>query len=279
MGLMRDTEQVDYERLGMILGLVGVAWAAGQVVAVPALPPLPLSLSISNLPPPWLLPTNLWVGLTTLITFAGVSHLLRHHAHTPQSSRRKRWVHTILPTLFTLVWCWVLLPLQGQKLWVGAWLAGIGLLLCILVWEYTAPLSHWREMPAWQGFYLVLIHLTALLCFTQLFQGQSATLAINGAIGAVSALLIFRFWWQLNVGAFSAGLYAGSYGILITQVAWVLTYWQISSQQKGGMIFITFFLLVGISHQHIKGRLNSPNLLIYGLTATGAFLLVLLVLK
>lgn len=273
MGVMGDKEHLDYERLGMIVGLVGMAWAAGHIVAVPAL----LPISLPYLPSNWFLPINLWLSLTTLLTFAGLSHLLRYHAHTPQTSRRKRWIQTILPTLFTPAWGWLLLSLQGKTVWLGAWAVGIALLVWLLVWEYTAPLSHWWEMLGWSELYLILIYLTGLLWFHHLFQRQPVSFSSLAAIGGISALLVFRFGWQLNLGLLTTTLYAGIYGLLMSQIAWVLTYWQISPQQKSGLLLIPFFLMLSVSYQHIRKRLTRFSSLIYGLVAAGIFLFVLLV--
>jgi hypothetical protein len=123
-----------------------------------------------------------------------------------------------------------------------------------------------------------LVHLTALLVFTLIYEARIRSLLSATAIGLITVLLAARLFWIHTDRLATAFRYAGMAGLILGQITWGLNYWRITSIQGGLILLLVFYVVVGLVQQFLKGQLDDGQIGRLILVEYGGMAIVMLLL-
>jgi hypothetical protein len=164
---------------------------------------------------------------------------------------------------------------------VGLWILGLlisaVLIPLALAAEYASVDPDQRRRPAVQWGETVLIYIVALMLFALIYDQRARALLSGTAVLAVTTLLVVRvFWFSVDRPA-TAWLYALTVGILTGLATWAINYWPITTRQGGLLLFLLFYVIVGLIQQYLHGRFGRRVVLEYGgVAAIGSLFVILL---
>jgi len=272
-----EHQHTERERLSVVLAatlasatlfrfmeLPSLAWGVRRILGSP------LQLTFSG---DWLL-ALLMTGLVATGTFSLIqSHPLRESADSLQD--RSVIFSLITPTLGTLLASMLLIRALSWPVWLVTLLIG-GVLIGVLM-----HLSYRALSPESQGYtsartllniadYLLGFALASIILREQgraLITGP-AMLALMGLL-ACDLLSASGAKWTLVL------LFSGIIALLISEMAWVLGYWPVSTWTAATMLTLALYLLNGLSYQYLLGQMSRRLLLEFGIVAMIMFVLVL----
>ena len=70
-------------------------------------------------------------------------------------------------------------------------------------------------------------------------------------------------------------LFSGIIALLVSELAWVLGYWPVSTWTAATMLTLALYLFSGLSYQYLLGRMTHRVLWEFGVVAMIMFILVL----
>jgi hypothetical protein len=201
--------------------------------------------------------------LVAALISTGADTLIR--SHPSFAGRRTTLPHWIVPGAAALVLGEALnrLP-NGPTWWLGLGLSALTL-IAVLIAEYIVVDP---DDPAWAVAALALSALTyalALILFTILHNSGVRAAVATPLAGCVAAALAGRLFTLSRAPLRRASLYALLVGLICAETIWAITYWRVTSNGAALMTLLPFYLSVGVSQQHLAGRLTPRVWLEYGL--------------
>jgi len=268
----------NYDKLSLVVSLILLCLALSLLVELPT---RALSFVALGLPLTIRLSQN-WVVAALLAGMAcsGTASVVRLH---PLSRREKRtFVSCILPSLAVLLAA-ILLPRTPNRIYNLGGLAVMGILLpLIIIAEYriidpAAP-DH-RAIRLGLNFiaYLLALVLFALIhdskvdtspepC-TELCRSISTGFLSATAAMVGSSLLALDLLYGAQQSLRQTGLYALIVGLVMGEIAWTLSYWQVNSLTAGILLLLIFYIVTGLARQGLSGLLSRRILIEFALVA------------
>ena len=115
----------------------------------------------------------------------------------------------------------------------------------------------------------------AALAFVVIYGTRSRSLISATLIGTIAGLLALDLLHDSGPRLRTAVLYSAIVALIMAQTTWVLNYWPYASTRMGLALMVLFYLMVGLAHQELQGRLTKRRALEYGgLAAIAAALLL-----
>lgn len=184
-----------------------------------------------------------------------------------------------LPTL-TVSLAALLLPRAASgTVWFGG-IAVTGLLLyAFFRLEYICLSTKWPlsvEGPmdqlvltnSWAEWTLqVAAYLLALIYLVLIYRARLRTLLSVPAILVVSGLLALRLLRDPTSDWRGEGICALVVGLILGEATWALNYWPGRSTVGGVLLFLIFYVFIGLARQGLRDQLTSSALLEYGIVA------------
>jgi hypothetical protein len=259
-----------YERISAVVSITLIGMAVFFVLDFPTeatgliLLGSPLRL---DTPSRWLM-----VFLLAAMVMAGVDHIIRLHPSLP--SKRMSYVATfwMLPGLLVILATQTLGLSDSAPIWAAS-LIGVG---GILWFTIVAELRLIEPVPRmWSRLWQQLVgYIIALLFFVVIYNTRSRSALSATAVMFVSGMIAVALLRQQPTRILISWLLAVIIGLSMGQLTWALNYWRIDTLNAGLLLFLMFYLLVGLSQQHLTGKLSSRTLWEFGAIATVALVVI-----
>jgi len=216
----------------------------------------------------------LMVALLGCLTMAGMDSIVRAHPNLP--SRRLDYIATFwtLPGLLVVLATQTLGLATTPSIWVLTIFAvGVLLWFTIVAELYQISPAHrarfWAR--AWRQFvgYVIALAFYIVIYHTRTRSAISAT-AIMLVSGGV-ALSLLR---QSPQEIFKTWLFAVVIGLSLGQLTWALNYWRTGALNAGLLLFLAFYVLIGLAQQHLQSRLSPRTLWEFGVVSTVAIIVI-----
>ena len=259
-----------YERISAVVSITLIGMAVFFVLDFPTqaagliLLGSPVSL---DAPSRWLM-----VILLAAMVMAGVDNIIRFHPRLP--STRMIYVATfwMLPGLVVILATQTLGLSDSAPIWAAS-LVGVG---AILWYTIVAELRLVEPGPGiWSRLWQQLVgYIVALLFFVVIYNTRSRSALSATAVMFVSGMVAVALLRQQPARILTSWLLAVIIGLSMGQLTWALNYWRVGTLNAGLLLFLVFYLLVGLSQQHLVGKLSSRTLWEFGAIATVALVVI-----
>jgi len=90
-------------------------------------------------------------------------------------------------------------------------------------------------------------------------------------VGGMIAVALLR---QPPARILTSWLLAAVIGLSMGQLTWALNYWRFGTLNAGLLLFLVFYVLTGLSQQHLMGKLSSRTLWEFGAIAVVALVVI-----
>lgn len=217
-----------------------------------------------------------WLTVVLLggLTMAGTDAVIR--AHPSFSS----WGLSYRATFWTLPGLLVILSTQtlGLAPTVMVWTIGlvmVGVLLWVTILAEFRQVSPGTTFHLWPHLWRQLIgYIIALTFFIVIYQARSRS-AISATsivlVGGMAALALLR---QDPKQILKTWLFAFVVGLSLGQITWALNYWRTGALNAGLLLFLIFYIQVGLAQQHLLGKLSRRTLWEFGVIASITLLVI-----
>jgi len=255
----------NYDRVSVVVGLISLGLALFLIIELPSgsfsFTVLSLPITISMLKE-WLMAVLLG-GLAWM----GANYVIQAHPAVRESGRLHTSVFCILPTMWVLLAVF-LLPLAPHWLyWVGGLSLMDILLSLMLIAEYHAvyPEDAYYSQSRWG--LNIAAHLMAVAFFVFVYRSKMRSMFSATATFAIGSLLALRILDDASQDLRRGGIYALIVGLVIGEATWALNYCDLKGSTGGLLLFLLFYLIIGLSKQHLREHFNRRVLLEFALVA------------
>ena len=240
-------------------------WAALTALVLGAVLHLPeraFTAQIFGSPITVLITTRMFTGLVAVvIVCAGLEAAIRTHPKPELLSHTYRYWG--LPSAIVMTAAAVLPTAPSDAWWfVGLLLTGVALGAATIaeyhVIDHDNPRFHNARL-ALNG----LCYALAALAFVLIYSSRSRSLISATLIGGIGGMLALDLLRESTRGRLAALLYGAVTAVVLAQFTWVLNYWPYLSIRVGLILLVVFYLLVGLSHQELLGRLTRQRAIEY----------------
>ena len=261
-----------YERINVVVSITLIGLALYFVLDFPpqvasmVLFGSPIELDSSR---QWLM-----VVLLGGLAMAGTDAVIRTHPSLPT------WHLSYRATFWTLPGLLVILSTQtlGLAPTVITWASGlviVGILLWVTIFAEFRQVSRRRASGLWPHLWRQLIgYIIALTFFILIYQARSRS-AISATsillVGGMTALALLR---QGPEHILKTWLFAIVIGLSLGQITWALNYWRTGALNAGLLLFLIFYIQVGLARQQLLGKLSRRTLWEFGVIASVALLVI-----
>jgi hypothetical protein len=249
-----------YERLSAVISITLIGMAVYFVLDFPAqstsVPLFGSPLSLES-PSRWLM-----AFLLVVMTMAGVDHIVRSHPALPTRSVGFVATFWMLPGLSVALATQTLGLSDSAPVWAVS-LVGVGIVLWLTI---TAELKLLEPNPGiWPRLWQQLVgYMTALLFFVVIYNTRSRSAVSATAVLVVSGMAALALLRKTQDDILRSWLLAGVVGLSLGQMIWALNYWRVATLNAGLLLFLTFYVLVGLAQQHLTGTITRRTLLEFG---------------
>jgi len=241
-----------YGQISIIVGLVLIVVLLSFLVVLPSrdviLPIVNWQVVFSGA---WFLGIVLAAAI-----YLGIDGLVHSYPPTYHAGLPYTLSYWSLPGLLTLAAVPALHLLQTPLLWIGGTVVLAFLLAAILIAQYHALFPGTRLYRASRWLLTLLSYLLAFALFHSIRTSGAPVLLRVLATGAVSSALALEVLRQKSEEIHRTWGYALIVGLLVSQMAWVFTYWPLRDLMASFALFWPFYLLTGVLHQYLGGQLT-----------------------
>ncbi len=261
-----------FERVSVVVSVTLIGLAVFFVLDFPAqaasfsLLGSPLTLAA---PHRWLM-TLLLGGLV----MAGADSIVRTHPALP--SRRLGYVAPfwMLPGLVVLLATQTLGYLTSAAVWGGS-LMLVGAVLWFTLISEMVSLNQdgasqlgprlWRQFVGYA---------VALIFFIVIYNSRSRSAVSATAVMLVAGMAALSLLRRRPEQLFNTWLLAGVIGLSLGQVTWALNYWRTGALNAGLLLFLIFYVLVGLSQQYLSGTMSRRTIWEFGTISLLALMVI-----
>jgi len=217
----------------------------------------------------WLLPFMM-IGLVASGTFS----LLRAHLY-PEDRERALGFSLIAPALGALLTSLLLIRAVTWPIWLGSLVLG-GVLTGGLVHLACRVVSLQQQGYAGARTLLNLAgYLLGFALFGIALQTPERALVTGPIIMSLSGLLSLDLLSASGVSTRSVLLFSGIIALLEGELVWVLGYWPISAWTAAVLLTLGLYVGIGVSYQHLLGKLTRHILIEFATLSLIVFILTL----
>ena len=243
------------ERLSLLVSLVVVGLAISRVLD---LPPRVFEFSVLGSRATIVL-SGAWLFTLVLavLTATGAESIHRSHPRVHLSNTRYTAILWVLPCLLVGL-ATLILPIFSGFFPYGLVfiLITAGLLTLIILAEYhTIDASDTLYAISRLGLNLAGYAL-ALILFWSVYNVKARSLLSAPIIGILSALVALELLRGNEAGVRRTWLYSIVIGFIMSQVLWVMNYWDVNGLIAGLVMTALFYVIVSAAQQHLWGHLS-----------------------
>jgi hypothetical protein len=220
--------------------------------------------------------TQRWLMVVLLggLTMAGTDAVIRAHPHLPSRLLSYRATFWTLPGLLVILATQTLGLAPSAVAWAVA-LVIVGFLIWFTILAEVRLLLPEHSDDLWPRLWRQFVGYGIVLLFAIIIYQSRSRSAISATaillIGAMVALALLR---QAPRQIIKSWLYALVIGLSLGQITWALNYWRARSLNAGLLLFLIFYVLVGLAHQQLLGALSRRTLWEFGLIASAALIVI-----
>ena len=107
----------------------------------------------------------------------------------------------------------------------------------------------------------------ALIFYILIYQSRSRSAISATAIMGVSGIIALALLRQSPDQIFKTWLFAAVIGLSLGQITWALNYWRTGALNAGLLLFLVFYVLVGIANQQLSGVFSRRVLWEFGVVS------------
>lgn len=250
----------DRDRLSVITAVIVLAYALARFVELPS---REISAVLFGSKIGFEINSQLMLLLmVAALISTGSETLIRSHPRA-ESGYRRNALHWIVPG-WTALGLGLLLELAptGPVWWLGLAVSAVFLVM-VLVAEYTVvdPDDAVYRVAALGLTALAFIVALALFGWVR-FTGTRAALSATFT-AAIAGSLGLRLL-MLNGAPFSRStIYASIIGLVVGEAMWAFNYWRLAPTGAGLLLLVLFYVLHGLSQQHLTAQLNRRAIIEY----------------
>ena len=268
-----ESQNPERERLSVILAATLASATLFRFVELPTLAwgmrrilGSPLQLTFGG---DWLL-TLLMVGLVATGTFSLIQ------SHPLHENQERLFIFSLItPTLGTLLASMLLIRATSWPVWLVTLLIG-GVLIGLLMHLSYRAFS--PDSPGYTSARTLLNIADYLLGFALasiILRAQERALITGPAMLTLMGLLGCDLLSASGVRWTKVLLFSGIIALLVSEMAWVLGYWPVSTWTAATMLTLALYLLSGLGYQYLLGQMTRRVLFEFGVVAMIMFVLVL----
>jgi len=256
-----------YDQLSVLVSLVLLGIALSSIIELP-IKPLTLIVLDRSFPLSLSAPQIIALLLAAMV-WTGTDSMVRSHPKVRSAGLWYALTFCPLPTLFTSVAFFLVLPLSTNRpFWLGG-LALIALLLSMIIVGELYTIDR-NDGIARLGLNLIA-YLVALFLYIAIYKEELSPLSAVAAL-AVSGLLALDLLRVGDTGR--TWLCALVAGLVMGEAAWALNYWPISGLRGGMFLLLIFYVITGLAQQGLLGRLTRWVLVEFAIVAVVGLILL-----
>ncbi len=251
----RATRRLPLEQLSLLVGMNALGLTLSLLLALPERTyELSFLGSQANVvfSGPWL-----FAMLLSVMTAAGVESIMRAHPRVHLSETPYTAIMWILPCLI-VAGAALILPLfrDSAPFAISTILVTALVLALVVLGEYlTVDLQDPAYAFARLGLNLA-VYLAALALFQAIYAFKLRSILSAPLIGIAAALLALELLRASEADVRRTWLYAATIGLGLGEALWALNYWNVTTLLGGVTLLIMFYILTGLSQQHLFGKLS-----------------------
>jgi len=255
-----------YERINAAVSLTLIGLALYFVLDFP--PQVASMMPFGS--PMELISPRQWLMVVLLggLTMAGTDAVIRAHPLLSSRHLSYRAIFWMLPGLLVVLSTQTL----GLAPTVMAWAFGlmiVGILLWVTIFAEFQQVSQRTTSHLWPHIWRQLMgYMITLTFFIIIYQARSRS-AISATsillVGSMAALALLR---QDPKQILKTWLFAIVIGLSLGQITWALNYWRTGALNAGLLLFLIFYVQVGLAQQHLLGKLSRRTLWEFGAIAS-----------
>ena len=208
------------------------------------------------------------------VTMAGTDAVIRAHPSLSSWHLSYRATFWMLPGLLVILSTQTL----GLAPTVMAWVFGLvilGILLWVTIFAEFRQVSQRTTPQLWPHLWRQFMgYIITLTFFIVIYQARSRS-AISATsillIGGMAALALLR---QESKDILKTWLYAIVIGLSLGQITWALNYWRTGALNAGLLLFLIFYVQVGLAQQHLLGKFSRRTLWEFGVITSVTLLVI-----
>jgi len=208
--------------------------------------------------------TNLMLLISGGMGITAIELLVRSHPIALRAMLTRSLVFWILPGLLMVGLVSWSGTIEDLGYWAAIIIASAFMIPVTLANEYAAVDPEQRQGPRMILKQFVIAYLVAAMFIIRVYDLQLRALIGSTAIVLLSTLLAYRLFW-IYLDSLSIVLrFAVPTGLLIGILSWAVSHLPIIPIQRGLILFVMFYFVVGLLHQKLSGRFGRHVVLEYG---------------
>ncbi len=221
-----------------------------------------------------------WLMMILLgaMAMAGTDTVIRVHPHLLSKQLNYLSTFWMLPGLLVILATQTLGLAPSVMVWaVGVGVVGVLLWLTIyteyrqVLWQSEPDLALWPRL--WR---YVVGYTIALVFFIVIYQTRSRSIISATAILLISSMVALGLLRQTPENVWKTWLFASIIGLSLGQTTWALNYWHTGALNAGLLLFLFFYLFVGLAQQQIMGTLARKTVWEFGAIASVGLVIIYL---
>jgi len=263
---------LQYERTNAVVSLTLIGLALYFVLEFPArvasisLFGSPLGV---NTPRRWLM-----IMLLVSMTMAGADMVMRSHPILPNGRMRYLATFWMLPGLVVVTATQILGFVPDPLIW-GVSLLTTGLFLWLTIVAEFQQVPGNDSAARWAALWRPAVgYALALVLFALIYHSRSRSILSASQVLLVSGMVALSLLRLPPAHISRTWLYASLIGLCVGQMTWALNYWRISTLRGSLLLFLAFYVLVGLAQQHLTAKLARRTLWEYGAIAVVALVVI-----
>jgi len=261
-----------YERINVVVSLTLIGLALYFVLDFPVqtanimLFGSPLEI---DSPRQWLM-----VVLLGGMAMTGTDAVIRAHPSLP--TRRVNFLITFwaLPGLLVVLATQTLGLAPSPVIWAVG-LVVVGILLWTTIYTEFRQVSPRAATDLWPRLWRQFIgYAIALIFFIVIYQTRSRSAASATSIVLIGSMVALSLLRQTPAEIGKVWLFAVIIGLSMGQITWALNYWRTGALNAGLLLFLLFYVLVGLAQQQLLGTLSRRTLWEFGAIASVGLVVV-----
>jgi len=214
--------------------------------------------------------------LLVAMAVAGTDTVIRTHPQLP--STRLNYVATfcMLPGLLVILATQVLAFAPNSQIWAGG-LVSLGLLMWVTIFSQfqQVALKSNVQQAQWSRIWQQLLGYSLMLILSIVIYHARSRAALSATgMSIITLMTTVTLLRQESAHISKTWLFAGIIALNLGQLMWVLNYWRITSLHAGLILFLMFYILLGLAQQQLLGKFSQRLLWEFGIMAAITLLVI-----
>ncbi len=271
--MLSERPAPDRDRLSVMIGVIVLSPVLIRFIDLPGRTVSfswlgsPVSFEVTST---WLL-----VALLPALSCMGANAVIRAHPRMAQPDPPHLFTFWILPGFSALIAALLLQRASTWPIWWGGLALTGAIVTLVVVAEFATVDPNVLGYPRARLTLNIITYTVAFASFVLVYGTRGRSVLTATAVTLAGIALALELLNTTDVGLQRAALYALPVGLLLGESAWALNYWRLSSWAGGMILLLLMYTAVGITQQHLLGKLTRRTLLEFGLVGIVALAFIM----